>query len=103
MADKPKLSVFSKTDATTPQGQPVDLTDLDKGIINQTGVGLKTGEIEALNTIGEELGGVARNALIRYAVRLLIHEYRAGRLDLAGDVEVPPPPRKKLKQFGSKK
>lgn len=103
MADKPKLNVFSKTEATTPQGQPIDLTDLDKGNIQQTGVGLREGEMLALSQIGDELGGVARNALIRYAVRMLIHEYRAGRLDLAGEVETPPPPKKRLKQFGSKK
>jgi metal-responsive CopG/Arc/MetJ family transcriptional regulator len=78
----------------------VDLADLEEGNIKQSGVGLRAGEIKALDAIGAELGGVARNALIRYAVRLLIHEYRAGRLDLAGDVEAPPPPKKRLKPFG---
>lgn len=100
MADKPRLNVFSKTDQTAPERAPVDLSDLDSGNIRQSGVGLRDGEIQALDAIGGELGGVSRNALIRYAVRLLIHEYRAGRLDLAAHVVTPPPPKKRLKQFG---
>lgn len=103
MADKPKLSVFSRTEATTPAGAPIDLSDLDNGNIRQTGVGLRQGEMDALEQIGAELGGVSRNALLRYAARLLIHEYRAGRLDLAGNVETPPPPKKRLKMLGSGK
>lgn len=103
MADKPKLSVFNRTEATTPAGAPIDLSDLDNGNIRQTGVGLREGEIAALEEIGAELGGVSRNALLRYAARLLIHEYRVGRLDLARDVDTPPPPKKRLKMPGSKK
>lgn len=109
---KRSLDVFRRT------GQPlsddvIDLealikslglaTNLDEGNIRQTGVGLREGEIEALDKIGQELGDVARNALLRYGARLLIAMYRAGRLNLAGDVQTPPAPRKKLKMPGSKK
>lgn len=98
MAEKPKLDIFSKTTTETDQvSKPVDLSDLEDGIIRQTGVGLRTGEIEALDAIGSDLGGVSRNALIRYGVRLLIREYRAGRLNLEGDVETPPIPKKRLR------
>lgn len=116
MADKPKLSVFAKTGSGSPQETGQDVIDLDalikslglaealdEGNIRQTGVGLRQGEIDALETIGAELGGVARNALLRTGARLVIALYRAGRLDLAGNVEEPPPPKKRFRQPGSKK
>lgn len=123
MADKPvkPLGVFTKTETDpAPQEEPaapgpemidlealiknLGLTDiLDDGIIQQTGVGLRGGEMQALKEIGAELGGVARNALLRTGARLLIALYKAGRLDLTGNVEEPPPQKKRFRQPGSKK
>ena len=40
--------------------------------------------------------GVARNSLLRFAIHYFILEYRAGKVDLTGMVEAPPPPKKKL-------
>jgi hypothetical protein len=42
------------------------------------GVGLKASEVAAIDEIAAELG-VARNALLRWAVRYFLSEYRAGR------------------------
>jgi hypothetical protein len=59
------------------------------------GVGLRAGEIAALDVIANQYG-IARNALLRFAVRQFILEWRAGKIDLSGQVETPPPPKKKL-------
>lgn len=75
---------------------PADNSDLDKGNIKPTGIGLRAGEIAALSAIAGRLG-VARNALMRAFIRWAILEYRAGRLDLADNIEQPPPPKKRLR------
>src|SRR3990170_4595309 len=92
--------IFKRTQAES--GGP-DLTDLERGNIQSTGVGLRFGEIEALDAIGRALGDqlgsepVARNALIRLAARRLIIEYRAGKLDLLPFFETPEKPKPKLR------
>ncbi len=96
MADKPKLSVFSKT-ANEPDPLATGHADLDRGLIRQTGVGLRQGEVEALDAIGRDLGGIARNALIRFAVRRFIMQFREGKIDLSRYVETPPEPKSKLR------
>ena len=83
-----------------------DLSDLDRGNIQPTGVGLRQGEIDALDAIGKILGKtlmsgpVARNALIRIAARRLIAEYRAGKVDLLHYFRKPEKPRPTLKFTG---
>jgi len=101
MAKKTGLEdIFRKTESAA--GGP-DLSDLDRGTIQSTGVGLRLGEIEALDAIGAALGdrlgteSVARNALIRLAARRLIIEYRAGKLDLLPYFETPEKPKPKLR------
>ena len=92
--------IFKRTGAES--GGP-DLTDLDAGNIQSTGVGLRQGEIDALDAIGRALGSElgseppARNALIRLATRKLIIEYRAGKLDLLPYFETPEKPKPKLR------
>ena len=82
--------------APAPRIPPADNSDLDKGNIKPTGIGLREGEIAALSAIADRLG-VARNAIMRALIRWAIKEYRAGRLDLADNIEQPPPPKKKLR------
>ncbi len=50
------------------------------------GVGLKQSELRDLDAIAGELG-VARNALLRWAVAYFLREYRAGRISLTVDRE----------------
>lgn len=52
------------------------------------GVGLKESEVEALDALAGELG-VARNALLRYAVRYFLTDYQAGKIELENAVEEP--------------
>lgn len=69
--------------------------DLDTGKIKPMGVGLKTGEIEALDGIVEERR-VSRNSLMRFAIRWFITQYRAGNVDLSEYIKEPPQPKKTL-------
>ena len=87
-------NIFARTepDATTAA---VDTSDLDKGNIKATGVGLTLGELAAVQAIADELQ-LARNAVMRYAIRWFIREYRAGKIDLVKNIHEPPPPKKKL-------
>jgi hypothetical protein len=87
-------NIFARTepDATTAV---VDTSDLDQGNIRAVGVGLTGGEMAAVQAIADSLG-LARNAVLRYAVRWFVLQYRAGRIDLAKSVQEPPPPKKKL-------
>lgn len=95
MAKKPLGDLFAKTEQ--PASSPADNSDLETGNIRPLGVGLRAGEVAALDAITAELGGIARNALLRFAVRWFILQYRAGKVDLSGFVEEPPPPKRKLK------
>lgn len=105
MADD--LNILGGTKRRKTRQPPGDETsDLDRGNIRSTGVGLRDGEIEALDLIGGELGErlgsepIARNALIRDAVRRFIFAYRSGEItpeELLGKFEVPKQPKPKYK------
>lgn len=84
----------------------IDTEALDEGNIQSVGVGLREGEIKALDAIGELLGEhmdadkVARNALMRIAIRSFLESYLAGDLtldDLAGKFTTPEKPQPRLK------
>ena len=66
-----------------------------EGPIKSVTVGLRRSELEMVEDIAEE-HEIARNALLRYAVRYFLTEYAAGRVDLAAHIEAPPPPKKRL-------
>ena len=94
--------IFKKTE--TESGEP-DFSDLDRGNIQSTGVGLRQGEIDALDTIGAALGGyldtrpVARNALIRLAARQFIEDFMTGKItpaDLLSKFQAEDKPKAKL-------
>lgn len=71
---------------------PEDNSDLDSGTVRASGVGLRDGEIKALDAMASKYD-MARNQLIRLAVRRLLLDYRAGKLDLEGMAEDKPPKR----------
>lgn len=83
--------IFKKTQ---PDQAPADNSDIDQGNIKPVGVGLTAGEIAAIDAIAQEKE-LTRNALLRFAVRRFIIEYRAGKINL--ETEAPPPPKRKLK------
>ena len=88
-------SIFAKTE---PQATPAkgENSDLDSGNIRPSGVGLREGEIKALDDIAAVFG-LSRNALLHFAARRLILDYRAGRLDLSELVEIPPARKNRLR------
>ena len=75
-------------------GTPASSIDIPaEGRTMATGVGLKESELELLDRIADQLG-VARNGLIRYAVRYFLKAY------LAGDVR--PETQKQYSERGQK-
>lgn len=106
MARKTGLDDLFKSGAGSGAGDEPkpNLNDLDEGVIKPVGVGLREGEIAALEAIGAELGEllgtepITRNALTRIAVQRLIADYRAGRVDLAAQFEKPPKPKARIKK-----
>jgi hypothetical protein len=85
--------LFKKTEA---EPWPADNSDLDEGNIRPSGVGLREGEIRALDEIAA-VYDIARNAVLHYAARRLILDYRAGKVDLSNLVEIPVKPKKRLR------
>jgi hypothetical protein len=77
-------SIFSKTEKE--KGEDVDLGHLDDGNIRSTGVGLREGEIRALDHLGKEIGEyldtepLARNALMRIAIRDFLEKFFKGEV-----------------------
>ena len=95
MADK-KLSVFARTEGE-PNPVITGNADLDRGNIQATGIGLRRGELDALQAMANDLD-VARNSIMRWGLRWFIMQYRSGKVDLSQFIEEPPPPKKKLRQ-----
>jgi hypothetical protein len=98
MAKKqPDMSnIFARTERGDASQETMGNEDLDRGNIQATGIGLRKGELEALQVIADELG-VARNAVMRFLVRWAIMQYRQGKVDIARFAEEPPPSRKILR------
>lgn len=90
-------NIFLKTETAA---QPTaDYSDLEQGNIHATGVGLRAGEIAALDQLAGSLG-VARNKLMRFAIRYFLVQQRQGKVNPAEYLEEPPPPKKDLRLPG---
>lgn len=86
-------SIFRKTEPGTdtppagiPEAEPMPTRSTDRTV--SIGVGLKESERDTLDSIAAT-HGIARNALIRFAVRRLLADYDAGAVDLADYIEQP--------------
>jgi len=84
-----KLNVFSMTKSESG----ADL-DLDSGHVRPIGIGLREGEIAALDAIAAE-HETSRGSLIRIAIRFFIRDYLAGNLDLSEYMTDPQPPKRR--------
>lgn len=62
-------------------------TDLDAGKLKTISVGLKEGEIAALDQVADTLG-LARNSLTRYIIRRFLVDYQAGRVEVEVEEKV---------------
>ena len=82
---------FRKTEQ--PQQPPADNSDLDQGRVSPLGVGLTTGEIDALDRIAKEYNIKSRHKLLKLAVRLFILGVRSGTLDLSRYTTTPEAPK----------
>ncbi len=80
----PKLMQRTETAGNQPATPAMDL---DAGVIKAVSTGLKQGEIAALDAIAEA-NDLARNAVMRFAIRKFLIDYRDGRVDLSGAFEV---------------
>jgi len=76
--------------------EPADNQDLDSGRIISTGVGLREGELAALDSIAEKYA-ITRNALLRFAARDFILRHRNGEIDLEQFIEEPEKPRNRMR------
>lgn len=94
MAKKPQdlTNIFAKTAAPTTN-QPTSPAsaegwgfDLDSGLIRSMGIGLKDGEVRALEAVAARYG-IKRNAVGRIAVRYFLREVEAGRVSMGDYVE----------------
>ena len=94
MAKEPAINIFSKTEQA--DYQDLDLADLETGRTIPQGVGIKEGTISALQALAEQYR-VSRNALMKFAIRRFLEDYRAGKINLADYIEIPPDPKRKLK------
>jgi len=88
---QPDISdIFTRTDSPKPSGGfPQDNSDLDSGRVSPVGIGLTTGELDALDSLAVHFG-VKRHALLKLAVRLLIVGIRSGTLDISEYLEEVP-------------
>ncbi len=84
---QPLDDIFKKTEPEPDQpGAAGDIPATGRTL--SVGVGLKESEISMLDTVAAELD-VARNAVMRYAIRYFLAQYRAGIVNPAGDVREP--------------
>ena len=60
-----------------------------------TSVGLKESEVQLLDQVAGELG-VARNAVMRYALRDFLRRYMSGEINLTAKVQEAEAPKRKL-------
>ena len=92
---QPDISdIFTRTDSPKPSGGfPQDNSDLDSGRVSPIGIGLTSGEIDALDALAAGLG-VKRHALLKIAARLLIVGLRSGTLDISEYLEEIPAQRR---------
>lgn len=96
MARKPKIVDDDMFASTTPQ-EPADPNanaDLDEGRILSSGVGLKQGELAAIDNLAEQYG-TTRNALLHIAIRYFIVKVRSGEIDPGDFLETPKQPKKR--------
>lgn len=91
MVKKQPLEVFSKTEPEAGAS-----FDLEQGHVRPIGLGLRDGEIAALDTIAG-IYGFSRGSLMRIVLRLFIRSWEAGKEDLSEYVVVPDKPRVKAR------
>jgi len=72
------MNIFARTEPKPTEGAAMNL---DAGNIKAIGLGIRTGEIEALDLIAGETG-ITRNQLLRFIVRTFLLDYQAGKVDL---------------------
>lgn len=94
------LDIFGKSGTPTGQAKastatpaPASADDIPAtGRTIATGVGLKESELAMIDAIVAKSGGdIARNAIMRYAIRFFLKAYVKGQVDPLKDVDTPKP------------
>jgi hypothetical protein len=92
MAKRPDVGTLKNVrKLTEPTELPVGAPEHDApatGRTVATGIGLKESELRELDQIATETN-LARNSLMRLAIRRFIQDWRAGRVDLAEYTKAP--------------
>ena len=84
---QPLEDIFKKTEPES--GEPTTTGEVPAtGRTLSVGVGLKESEVRMLDAIADELD-VARNAVMRYAIRYFLAQYQSGVVNPADDVQEP--------------
>lgn len=64
-----------------PKQTSSNLRDLDEGMIKSVYLGLREGELKAVDSLAIRLG-VPRNEVVRFAIRQLVREYDGGKANM---------------------
>lgn len=98
MAKKLDLNILGTPNKSQAQSRPASSTEVEvpaTGRTVTTGVGLKESELALIDQIVDKSDReIARNAILRYAVRYFLKAYLSGQVDPLKDVEVPKPKKK---------
>ena len=95
--EKPELgNIFKRTEPAASGDNAESQTRQEipaSGRTMSVGVGLKESEVALMDHIATEFS-IARNALLRFAVRRFLEQYMAGEIDLDAYMEKPKPKNK---------
>lgn len=98
MAKKLDLNILGTSNKTQAQSRPASASEAEvpaTGRTITTGVGLKESELALIDQIVDKSDReIARNAILRYAVRYFLKAYLSGQVDPLKDVETPKPKKK---------
>jgi len=90
MAKRPTLNTDKESSllSSTAKDEPEqNNSDLNEGRIVASGVGLKEGELAAIEALAAEYG-ITKNAFMRLAIRRFVEMVRRREIDLNDSIEV---------------
>ncbi len=96
MARTRKIS-FDGITPQAPTAAPGAPATVDKGSYRSVGIGLKELELAEVEALAEQYD-LSRNAIMRLAVIHFLEQVRAGKVNIADELEPPKPAKHRLRQ-----